>query len=186
MGFGHSALGISHSLVIGGALVIGAWSDLGGTDTVLADFAPFLGVMKFETEPLTFENWRRLAWMGLSWLQDAGGFAMVGLVLWVLNGLMNPVNEVGPDGKKRNRLVGPGMLLAGAAALTLYLVALGLTILVADEPPTKDRVMFLGGPFTQMGRALELTLAAAGLVAIIGFAGPFVRDCFRMRWGRIY
>ncbi|MBO0697731.1 MAG: ABC transporter permease, partial [Zavarzinella sp.] len=153
---------------------------------MLADFAPVLGVMKFETEPLSFEHPRHLAWLALNWVQDAGGFAMVGLVLWVLNGLINPVYDVMPDGRKRNRLVGPGMLLAGAVALTIYLVALGLTFLAANEKPGAPLVTLFGRPGTAMARALELTLAAAGLVAIIGFAGPFVRDCFRLRWRRIY
>ena len=151
-----------------------------------ASFSPVLGVMKFETAPLTFENWRRLSWMGIDWLQDAGGFAMVGLVLWILNGLRNPIYDHLPGGKKRNRLVGPGMLLAAGIALTLYLVAFGLTFIVADETPATRRSDFLGHPLSRMAIGLELALAAAGLVALIGFGGPFVRDCFRLRWGRIY
>ena len=77
---------------------------------MLAAIDPVLGVMKFETEPLSFEDWRRLAWLGLDWLQDAGGFAMVGLVIWVVNGLLNPVYDILPDGKKRNRWSATGML----------------------------------------------------------------------------
>jgi hypothetical protein len=154
---------------------------------VLADFTPIMGVMKFETDPLTFDNWRRLAWLALTWVQDAGGFAMVGLVLWVLNGLLNPVNDVLPDGRKRNRLVGPGMLVSGAIALTIYLIALGLTYVTANEQATgAPPVTLLGREMTVMGRALEIALALGGLVAIIGFGGPFVMDCLRLRWGRIY
>src|SRR5262245_18242056 len=152
----------------------------------MASFAPVLGVMKFETEPLNFENWRHLTWLGIGWLQDAGGFAMVGLTLWILNGMLNPVYDHLPDGRKRNRLVGPGMLLAAAVALTIYLVALGLNILVAEESPATPRSLFLGFLFTKMEFAFEVTLALAGLVALLGFAGPFVRDCLRMRWSRIY
>jgi ABC-type transport system involved in multi-copper enzyme maturation permease subunit len=153
---------------------------------VVASFAPVLGVMKFETEPLTFENWRRLSWMGIGWLQDAGGFAMVGLVLWIATGLWNPVYDVLPDGKKRNRLVGPGMLLAGAIALTIYLVALALMFIVSGEPAGTKMIQILGRRMTLMGIFLELALAAGGLVAILGFGGPFVRDCFHLRWRRIY
>jgi ABC-type transport system involved in multi-copper enzyme maturation permease subunit len=153
---------------------------------VLASFAPLLGVMKFETEPLSFDNWRRLTGMGIGWLQDAGGFAMVGLALWILNGFLNPVNEVLPNGKKRNRLVGPGMMLAAGIALIIYLIALALTFVVAGETPATPRYVFLGHPLTRMDTALEMALAAAGLVAIIGFGGPFLCDCFRLRWGRIY
>jgi ABC-type transport system involved in multi-copper enzyme maturation permease subunit len=153
---------------------------------VLADFAPVFGVMKFETDPLTFDNWRRLVFLGLDWLQDAGGFAMLGLVLWIINGLRSPVYDVLPNGQKRNRLVGPGMLMAAAIALVLYLVALGLTFVVSGENPGARQVHVLGVPGTQMQWALEFALSAAGLVAVIGFGGPFLLDCFRLRWGRIY
>jgi hypothetical protein len=142
--------------------------------------------MKFESEPLNFENWRRLSWMGIDWLQDAGGFAMVGLVLWILNAFVNPVYDLLPDGRKRNRLIGSGMMLFAGIALCLYLVALGLNFLVAGEHQATPRSEFLGIPMTPMARALEIALAVAGLAAIVGFAGPFVADCFRMRWGRIY
>jgi hypothetical protein len=158
-----------------------------GTAIVLADFAPLFGVMKFETEPLTFDNWQRLAIMAMAWLQDAGGFAMVGLALWIWNGLRNPVYDVLPGGRRRNRLVGPGMLLAAAVAVVLYLVALGLTAIVSGEDPAAGKQMVvLGSTGTPMAWALEFALAAAGLVAIAGFGGPFLRDALRMRWGRIY
>jgi hypothetical protein len=153
---------------------------------VLASFAPVLGVMKFESTPLGFEDWRRLLWLAVEWVQDAGGFAMVGLVLWIINGLIYPVNDILPDGKKRNRLVGPGMLLAGAAALTAYLVALGLTYVVAGEPPGTKTIFVLGREGTVMTVFLEAALTLAGLIALIGFGGPFVLDCFRLRWRRIY
>lgn len=153
---------------------------------MLADFAPVLGVMKFETDPLTFDDWRRLIGLSIEWVQDAGGFAMVGLVLWVLNGLLHPVYDVLPDGRKRNRLVGPGMLLAGAVALTAYLVALGLLYAVGNEQPGVRVVTFLGQPYSIMGLALEGALFVAGLVALIGFGGPFVMDLFKLRWRRIF
>lgn len=153
---------------------------------MLASFAPVLGVMKFDTPPPSFEDWRRIGGMVIDWLQDAGGFAMVGLCLWVLNGVLNPAYDVLPDGRKRNRLIGPGMLLALAVAAVGYLVAFALMLLLASEPPNAPRITFLGFPFTRKGLALEFVMAGAGLVALIGFGGPFIRDCLRMRWGRIY
>lgn len=153
---------------------------------MLASFGPVFGVMKFEVEPLTFDNWTRLARVGMDWLQDAGGFAMFGMVLWIINGYLNPVNEVLPSGKTRNRLVGPGMLLAAAIAGCLYLVALGLNYLVSTEPQGTPRITFLGQQATVKGRALDFAMAAAGLAAIIGFGGPFFLDLIRLRWGRVY
>ena len=153
---------------------------------MLAAFAPVLGVMKFESDPLTFDDWRRLAGLGIDWVQNAGGFAMVGLVLWVLNALLYPVYDVLPDGKKRNRLVGPGMLLAGAIALTIYLVALGLLYALGNEAPGARLVTVLGHPMTVTMALLEGALFVAGLVALIAFGGPFVMDLFNLRWRRIY
>src|SRR5215208_7949098 len=129
--------------------------------------------MKFESDPLTFDNWRRLAWRAMTWFQDAGGFAIVGLVLWVLNGLLNPVNDVLPDGRKRNRLVGPGMLVAGAVALTIYLIALGLTYVTAGEPPGTRQIVVLGRTMSVMTAFLELSLFLGGLAALVGFGEPF-------------
>jgi ABC-type transport system involved in multi-copper enzyme maturation permease subunit len=142
--------------------------------------------MKFEVEPLSFDNWTRLGRVGLDWLQDAGGFAMFGMVLWIANAYRNPVNEVLPNGKKRNRLISPGMLLAAAIAGCLYLVSLGLTYIVSTESQGTPRIVFLGLQMTPKGKALDIAMAAAGLVAIIGFGGPFFLDCLRLRWGRVY
>src|SRR4026208_1397853 len=127
--------------------------------------------MKFEIEPLSFDNWRRLSWMGIEWLQDAGGFAMVGMVLWILNGYLNPVYDTLPGGGKRNRLVGPVMLIFAAIAACLFLVALGLTFIVAGEHPSTPQSLFLGLPMTTKTKLLEIFLAAGGLAAIIGFGG---------------
>ena len=55
---------------------------------MLASFGPVFGVMKFEVEPLSFDNWTRIYRVGLDWVQDAGGFAMFGLVLWIINGYL--------------------------------------------------------------------------------------------------
>jgi ABC-type transport system involved in multi-copper enzyme maturation permease subunit len=153
---------------------------------VLASIDPILGVMKFEVEPLSFENTARLGRIGLEWLQDAGGFAMFGLVVWILNAYRNPVYDILPNGKKRNRLVGPGMMLATAVAGCMYLVALGLLFLVSGEHAGMPRKLFLGYQMTSMERALDITMGVAGFLAIVGLGGPFVRDCFRLRWGRIH
>lgn len=153
---------------------------------MLASIGPVFGVMKFEVDPLTFDNWRRLAWLGIDWLQDAGGFAMLGLVLWIVNGYLNPVYDVLPNGKRRNRLVSRGMLASAAVAGCIYLVGVGLIYIVSGEHASTQKIVFLGKSITKMYRALEITMAAAGLAAIIGFGGPFLMDCLRMRWGRIY
>src|SRR5688500_11626116 len=125
--------------------------------------------MKFETDPLTFDDLDRLKWLAVEWVQDAGGFAMVGLVLWVLNGLLYPVYDLLPDGRKRNRLVGPGMLLSGAIALTAYMVALGLLYFVGNEPAGARQITVWGRQGSLLQVMLEGALFLAGLLALIGF-----------------
>jgi ABC-type transport system involved in multi-copper enzyme maturation permease subunit len=142
--------------------------------------------MKFDIEPLGFDDPQRLKWLLTEWVQDAGGFAMVGLALWVLNSLIYPVYDILPDGRKRNRLVSPAMLFAGAVALTGYLISLGVLYIVAGEPPGTPIVTMFGRPMTAMQRVLEWALALSGLAALVGFGGPFVMDLMKLRWRRIY
>jgi len=153
---------------------------------VQASFSPLIGVMKFESEPLSFDNWHRVAWLGIDWLQDAGGFAMVGLSLWLLTTFLNPVYEVLPNGKKRNRLISPLMVMGAIVASCIYLIALAAVYLSADDNPTTPRLALLSLSFTRWGMVLEIALAAAGLAALVGFGGPFVLDCLKMKWRRIY
>lgn len=129
----------------------------------MASIAPVLGVMKFEADPVSFDDTLRLGRMAIGWVQDAGGFAMIGLLLWILNGLLYPVYEVRPNGKKYNRLVGPGMLLAAAIGLTVYLIAFGIFMVGGGEITDRNRVIFLGVPLTTMDLVFEIVLAVAGL-----------------------
>lgn len=153
---------------------------------MLATFSPFLGVMKFESEPLGLDNWTRLGRLAVTWVQDAGGFAMVGLVLWVIHGTIYPQYEIGPDGKKRNRLVGNGMLLGLALGVMLYLIALGVLTTLSDQSDSAPRSPFLGFNMTVREKILDFLMMGAGTVALVAFGGPFVRDLFRMRSSRIY
>lgn len=153
---------------------------------MLASFTPVLGVMKFEREPIPFQNWEGFVSLAAQWVQDAGGFAMVGLVLWILNGLFNPIYDVMPDGKKRNRLIGPWMLFTMGLALTIYLIGLGLMVILSNQSETELMAARRGRPMSRLEFTFEITLAIAGLVAIIGFVGPFFVDLFSMRYGRIF
>ncbi len=156
-------------------------------------FAPLLGVMKFEVEPINFSQYGylfrfpggRLADSVFLWLQDAGGFAMAGMVLWLINGLVNPVYD-SVNGVKKNRLVTPTMLGLAAVALVLYLLSFGLMTMLAGLTPEEVKLARLGRTLSRMEWAFEISLALAGLTAIIGFAGPFVADLFRLRANRIY
>ena len=158
---------------------------------MLASLSPLLGVMKFERDPISLENWDYV-WQSLvTWVQDTGGFAMLGLALWMLNGLLNPVYDVRADGTKRNRLVGPGMIGLAAIALTIYLVSLGILLLLSYQTEAEVIAARAGKRLSRMEWAFEISLAVAGAVALIGFVGPFFLDLIgipkrKVRWSRIF
>jgi hypothetical protein len=156
---------------------------------VTASLSPLLGVMQFERPPVSFENWNTLYILTFKFLQDAGGFAMIGIVLWSFYAVLNPVYDTSATGYRNNRNLSKWMLLPGAIALSLYLVSLGLMIMIGSDPIINEAtatVVLFGGRITPMMRMFEIALALAGLFALIGFAGPFVADCFHMKWRRIY
>ena len=157
-------------------------------------FAPLLGVMKFEVEPISFGQYGqsfflfpggRLLEMALLWAQDAGGFAMAGLVFWLINGLLNPVYDT-VDGKKKNRLVTPWMLGLSGMASVFYLVALGLVVILSKKTQAELAVDRIGRRGSILEWSYEYSLAFAGLLAMLAFAGPFFADLLRIRYGRIY
>lgn len=159
-----------------------------------AMFAPLLGVMKFETEPLSFSQTGiyyypfpggRLLENLVSWTQDAGGFAMVGLIFWIINGLVNPVYET-VNGQKKNRLVTRWMLSLSGFAMVLYLLAFGVMMKVGDQTEAARAVARKGSALSFLEWIAEYSLAGAGFLAILAFAGPFFVDLWRMRFGRIY
>ena len=98
--------------------------------------------------------------------------------------LLESVYDTLPDGKKRNRLISPWMLLCGAVGLCFFLIALALVYFVSGEHPTTPRIFFLGD-VTEKGRLLELALSLGGLFAILGFGGPFVANLFHALAGAL-
>lgn len=153
---------------------------------MLASLTPLLGVMKFEREPIPFQDIWGFINVFLRWVQDAGGFAMFGLVLWIVNSLINPIYDVLPNGKKRNRLIGPWMLIAMGVGLTIYLIALGLMIIGSNMTDVELAAARKGRMMSPLEWTFEITLAVAGFVALLGFAGPFFVDLFSMSYRRIY
>ncbi|WP_020475352.1 ABC transporter permease [Zavarzinella formosa] len=157
-------------------------------------FAPLLGVMKFEVPPVTFTQYGiryypfpggRMLEIIVNWMQDVGGFAMLGLVFWLLNGLMNPVYDI-VNGQKRNRLVTPWMLILSALAIVFYLVTFGLMWWLSGMTDAEIFLSRKGRILSLMEWAYEYSFALGGFFAILAFAGPVFMDIPRFRIGRIY
>jgi len=123
-----------------------------------------------------------------SWLQDAGGFAMVGLVVYLLYALATPTDK--SQSEKIRVPVTQWMVLCASLALVFYAVVGAMFLLQGT-----DRAMLLGMPIstpspptTPLGQPLfvpqpefhlellPIFQMIAGLFAILGIGEPFARD----------
>src|SRR5262249_46602819 len=130
------------------------------------------GALVIEREPLKYTD---LMVGSVVWARDAGAFAAIGLLIWLLVGL--------PRLRKQDREAIPGwqvqlfFLFVGLSALSY--VVLGGVVLFAATPlegkavPLYKNWRFLAG-------------AAGGLFALLAVALPFVLHLSRMSFRRIY
>ena len=160
----------------------------------MLSFTPPLGVMELESGAYM---WRDALRFTLTWLQDAGGFAAIGLVLWIVYVMLTPAPAIAGS---RRKFISKFMAIIGALGLAAYLVAAGFTVAIylehqnlleeqgatashQGEDPNRPKPP---RPETPLDRSRDLTLAIAGLLALIAFCEPFVADMFRYRGRRIY
>ena len=126
----------------------------------------------------------------LLWLQAAGGFAAMGLLLWFAFGL--------PRLRKQDRDAVPGWFrvvfgIACVGAVVGYIAYFLAALAAGVKIPTLDGK---GQPYTlDVIRAAEKALTPFYLEALHAFAGgcavfavglPFVLGIFRLRWRRIF
>lgn len=145
-----------------------------------------------EREPFKFSDlWGRNGLL-YEWAQAAGGFAAVGLTVYVIVLLTSRV-AVGEDTNRRSRLLPWILSLAGLAGL-LYLTAAGLYVAGRVNAPPEPPAAPSANPYerkpprplTQLEIYAGDVMAAAGLVSLIGFGLPFLRDLPRLRYRRIW
>jgi hypothetical protein len=129
-----------------------------------------------------------------AWLQDAGGFAAVGLVFYLLYALSTPTDK--SQSEKLRVPVSNWMMLMGALALITYaLVAVtfmakpgasfnlgGSQIAVAqpEPPPLQPGETPRVEPPVWRTELRPMLLAIAGLFAILGIGEPFARDFLKI------
>lgn len=148
-----------------------------------------LAVVELERDPPGYKDLPRLL---TSWLQDAGGFALAGLALWIVYSLVRTPASAGSSRPLVSKLM-----------LVNFLLALGLTVFARISvavivnapgyvPPvttqqTQDGITVpVFRELSSAEKRVEWMIAISGLLAILGIGEPFLRDFFRMRWGRIY
>ncbi len=154
------------------------------------------GILQLDRgNPLGFENSLGLV---QAWLQDAGGFAMVGLVIYLLYALSVPTDK---SQSERMRVpVSSLMVWMAALGLLCYTGVLGLLLIessgrnslfgmpIAPPPPPAPQP---GSPVvleppTWHSELRPILLMIAGLFALVGFGEPFVRDLAKLRFRRIW
>ncbi len=133
------------------------------------------GIMEFEKAPITFGNFGSYL---ITWLQDAGGFAAMGLALWVVYVLATPhPNVVGSRGKLISRFTA----ITGLIALVFYVVAAGLLFVgmarkAEASPPGQQPQVQAPAPETDLDRLQNHAITIGGFFALLAFCEPFFLD----------
>ncbi len=149
---------------------------------------PLLGILVLERDPIGYAD---LPGLLKTWAQDAGGFAAVGLVLWMLNAYLTP--PPGGTSEQRPRVTKLMLMLAILAAV-VYACAGGLMYAASLKTATPTSTTINPNAPTPMAtpqigtldRAADWALVIGGILAIIAIAEPFLRDLVRLRWRRIF
>jgi ABC-type transport system involved in multi-copper enzyme maturation permease subunit len=139
-----------------------------------------LGILQLDRgEPWGFAE---LPGLVQAWLQDAGGFAALGLVVYLLYALSTPTDK---SQSERLRVpVSKWMLLAGAISLICYavvfvLVASGKGAPPEPPPPPPGESPPIVRP-TWHKELRPTMLMVAGLFALLAIGEPFARDLFKI------
>ena len=156
-----------------------------------------LGILQLDRgNPNDFGN---LAGLLQAWLQDAGGFAAVGLVVYLIYALTTPTDK--SESERLRVPVTNRMVLMAGFALICYALVLALLVMGKPElnlggrkvvllqpavPPPPPGTVMKPVPPAFHSQGLPILLMVGGLFALVGLGEPFVRDLFKMRWRRIW
>jgi hypothetical protein len=143
------------------------------------------GILQLDRgEPLGYAN---VAGLIQAWLQDAGGFAMVGLVVYLLYAMATPTDK---SQSERIRVpVSQWMVLMAGLALVCYAGCGALLALEASGkteflkvpistyvPPPQPGMPSLSPPPKFETTLLPMLLMIGGTFALLGIGEPFARD----------
>jgi hypothetical protein len=117
-----------------------------------------------------------------AWIQDAGGFAAVGLLVYLLYALSTPTDK--SQSEKLRVPVSNWMMLMGAISLICYAGVLLMLITGKGAPPPPPPLQpgetpRIEPPAWRTELRPQL-LALAGLFAILGIGEPFARDLLKI------
>ncbi len=145
------------------------------------------GILILDREPLAFQHLPGLVQV---WLQDAGGFAAVGLFAYLLTAIWGTSDN--SESTKLRMPLSSSMLLMAVVSLLCYaafaacfIAGIGKEIQEQRSAAIATEAMAYVPPKLSL-RPQPLLLAAGGLFALLGLGQPFVRDLFKLRFRRIY
>jgi ABC-type transport system involved in multi-copper enzyme maturation permease subunit len=145
---------------------------------------PLFAILELERDPL------RLADVGSylrTWVQDAGGFAIAGLVVYLIFA-MRKADSVGGSDRTQSRTM-PGVLLCFVLALAAYVGAAVFASLEPQGPVVEANAgqapKKIEPLHSAQGDYKQLCLTAGGALSLAGIGLPFFFDLLRVRWRRI-
>ncbi len=147
------------------------------------------GLLILDRDPFVFRDFPGLV---QAWLQDAGGFAMLGLVVYLLYALRTPPEQA--ESARHRAGVTPFMLVMAVLAILCYavfgfLVFTGRGIDTTNLPSINaaDPNAFVKYTAPKFAiQAQPLVLMFGGLFAILGIGQPFFASLGRVRSRRIW
>ena len=144
------------------------------------------GILQLDRgEPHGFSQMPGLA---QAWLQDAGGFAAVGLVLYLLYARSVPTDK--SQSEKMRVPVSSWMLMTGLMAAVCYLGVFALMFLgrgaAPELPPPPPGSAVVTPPPVWHSELQPMLLMVGGLFAILAIGEPFARDLLKLRSRRIW
>jgi hypothetical protein len=138
------------------------------------------GILQLENgEPAGYAN---ITGLVQAWLQDAGGFAMVGLVVYLLYAMATPTDK--SQSEKLRVPVSLWMIIAAGVSFVCYAGVLALLLLhkggAPEPPPPPPGQPVLIPPSTFQPQLRPVLLMIAGAIALLGIGEPFIRDMFKI------
>ncbi|MDY3555425.1 ABC transporter permease [Gemmata sp. JC717] len=142
--------------------------------------APLFGILQLDRG----DPWGYAELQGLvqAWLQDAGGFAAVGLAVYLLYALATPTDK--SESERLRVPVSTWMLGMAALALVSYAIYVALIIFKKGEVPVPPPPQPGESPKPELpvwhGQSQAIALMIGGLFSLLGLCEPFVRDLYKI------
>ena len=147
---------------------------------------PLFGLLIEDRTPYAFEHFPGLF---QAWVQDAGGFAALGLVVYLWYALRIPAAQA--ESAKDRAGVTPFMLVMAVLAVLCYAVYFFLVITgKGGEPPKPPGevggfIRYEPPPFSLL-KPQAILLSIGGLFAILGVGQPFVSSLLKVKFRRLW